>query len=161
MPPIIQCHGSWWLYGENPFYDKHTENGSMVWLSKTVSPSFLQPCFAKCLFSCSLVYLTAPLWSWWCLICMTCTLCLLWNTFSLKSLMVCSALFVSVGSMKKKCAETKPDTRFLKNLLEKNFKSRVGVLSLSNSWILYYQFQLKPTVEISLSDELCQDRRNL
>lgn len=33
----------------------------------------------------------------------------------------------------KKCAETKPDTRFLKNLLEKNFKSRVGVLSLSNS----------------------------
>lgn len=161
MPPIIQCHGSWWLSGENPFYDKHTENGSMVWLSKNVSPSFLQPCFAKCLFSCSLLYLTAPLWLWWCLICMTCTLCLLWNTFSLKSLMLCSALFVSIGSMKKMCWN---QTRYQvsKILLEKNVKSRVGVLSLYNSWkFLYYQFQLKPTVEISFSDELSQDMRNL
>lgn len=60
-------------------------------------------------------------------------------------------LFVSVGSMKK-CAETKPD--FLKPMWGKNQKSSVGILSLSNSLkFLCCQFQVKPTVEISVSDE--------
>lgn len=138
--------------GGNPFYDKHTENDSVICLWKNASPSFLHFYFVQCLFCCDLLYLTAPLWLWWCLTCVMCTLCLMWNTFSLKSLMACQC-FVCFCRLNEEMSWTQ--IRFSGTCVEKNQKSCMGVLSLSNLLkCLCCQLEAQPPVEIILSDEL-------